>query len=139
LDPEAFRQGFLSWTQDLHTKTAGQIIAADSKMLRRGKMLRHSFDAASSKGLFTWSWMGQGASGLVRGQVKVDDKSHKIMARPLLPLLLKMLGLPIPVVTADAAGCQKTITAQVQEQKGDYVRALKIISRIECSGDCSTC
>jgi hypothetical protein len=37
LDPDLFSQCFQAWTQTLHTKTQGQVIALD------GKMLRHSF------------------------------------------------------------------------------------------------
>lgn len=63
-----------------------------------------------------------GSSGLVLGQVKVEAKSNEITA---LPVLLELLNLSGAVVTADAMGCQKTMAAQVQEQGGDYVLALK--------------
>ncbi len=63
-----------------------------------------------------------GSSGLVLGQVKVEDKSNAITA---LPVLLKMLDLSGAIVTVDAMGCQKAIAAQVTEQEGDYVLALK--------------
>jgi len=116
LDPDAFGQCFQAWTQTLHAQTAGQVIALD------GKMLRHSFDAASGKGAIYMVSAWAGASGLVLGQIKVDDKSNEITA---LPLLLKMLDLSGSIVTVDAMGCQKAIAAQVQEQGGDYVLALK--------------
>lgn len=116
LDPDAFGRCFRAWTQTLHTQTAGQIIALD------GKMLRHSFDTASGRGAIYMVSAWAGASGLVLGQVKVDDKSNEITA---LPLLLKMLDLCGSIVTVDAMGCQKTIAAQVREQEGDYVLALK--------------
>ena len=116
LDPDAFRQCFVAWTQALHTQTQGQIIALD------GKMLRHSFDAASGKGAIHMVSAWASGSGLVLGQVKVDDKSNEITA---LPRLLDMLEISGCIVTADAMGCQKSIVAQVQEQGGDYVLALK--------------
>lgn len=116
LDPETFGQCFRAWTQELHTKTAGQIIALD------GKMLRHSFDTASGKAAIYMVSAWAGASGLVLGQVKVEGKSNEITA---LPLLLTMLDLSGAVVTVDAMGCQKAIAAQVQKQGGDYVLALK--------------
>ena len=106
LGPDAFGQCFQAWTQALHTQTAGQIIALD------GKMLRHSFDTASGKAAIYMVSAWAGASGLVLGQVKVDDKSNEITA---LPLLLKMLDLSGAVVTVDAMGCQKAIAAQVRE------------------------
>lgn len=116
LDPEAFSQCFLSWTQELHQKTQGQVIALD------GKMLRHSFDTASGRGAIHMVSAWASGSGLVLGQVKVDDKSNEITA---LPRLLEMLDLSGAVVTADAMGCQKAIAAQIMEQGGDYMLALK--------------
>ena len=43
LDPHAFAQCFVAWTQAVKTHTKGQVIALD------GKQLRHSFDTASNK------------------------------------------------------------------------------------------
>ncbi len=116
LDPDLFIQCFQAWTQTLHTKTQGQVIALD------GKMLRHSFDTASGKAAIYMVSAWAGSSGLVLGQVKVEDKSNEITA---LPVLLKMLDLSGCIVTTDAMGCQKAIAAQVTEQEGDYVLALK--------------
>lgn len=116
LDPEAFGRCFCAWTQEMHTQTKGQVIALD------GKRLRHSFDKASGRGAIYMvsAWASQ--SRLVLGQVKVDQKSNEITA---LPRLLEMLDLSGSIVTTDAMGCQKKIAAQVQEQGGDYVLALK--------------
>ena len=116
LDPDAFGQCFRAWTQTLHAQAAGQVIALD------GKMLRHSFEAASGKAALSMVSAWAGANGLVLGQVKVEDKSNEITA---LPVLLRMLDLSGAVVTVDAMGCQKAIAAQVREQKADYVLALK--------------
>lgn len=116
LDPNAFGQCFQAWTQALHRQTQGQIIALD------GKMLRHSFDTASGKGAIHVVSAWASGSGLVLGQVKVDDKSNEITA---VPLLLEMLELAGCIVTTDAMGCQKAIASQVQEQGGEYVLALK--------------
>ena len=116
LDPAAFGQCFQSWTQDLHRQTAGQIIALD------GKTLRHSFDTASGKGAIHMVSAWASSSRLVLGQVKVDAKSNEITA---LPLLLEMLDLSGSIVTADAMGCQKAVAAQITQQGGDYVLALK--------------
>ncbi len=38
LDPAAFADFFLAWTQEMHTQTRGQVIALD------GKTRRHSFE-----------------------------------------------------------------------------------------------
>ncbi len=116
LDPTAFADCFLAWTQQMHTQTAGQVIALD------GKTLRHSFDTASGKGAIHMVSAWASDSRLVLGQVKVDAKSNEITA---LPVLLKMLDISGSVVTADAMGCQKAIAQQITEQGGDYVLALK--------------
>lgn len=42
-----------------------------------------------------------------------------------IPLLLESLNLKGNTVTIDAAGCQKSIVAQVTEKKGHYVLGLK--------------
>ncbi len=116
LDPAAFADCFLAWTQEMHTQTKGQVIALD------GKTLRHSFDTASGKGAIHMVSAWASDSRLVLGQVKVDAKSNEITA---LPLLLKMLDISGSIVTADAMGCQKAIAQQIREQEGDYVLALK--------------
>ena len=124
LDPDAFGQCFRAWAQELHAQTAGQTVALDGRqtVALDGKMLRHSFDAASGRAAIHMVSAWAGASGLVLGQVKVGDKSSEITA---LPLLLRMLDLSGCVATADAMGCQKAVAAQVREQGGDYVLALK--------------
>ena len=56
------------------------------------------------------------------GQCKVANKSNEITA---IPELLKLLELHGAVVTIDAMGCQRTIAAQIIDQKADYVFGLK--------------
>jgi predicted transposase YbfD/YdcC len=58
----------------------------------------------------------------VLGPVAVDDKSNEITA---IPVLLRLLDLAGCTVTIDAMGCQTAIAAQIVEQGGDYVLALK--------------
>jgi predicted transposase YbfD/YdcC len=59
---------------------------------------------------------------IVLGQRKVNDKSNEITA---IPELLRVLDLNGAVVIMDAMGCQTEIAAQIVEQHGDYVLALK--------------
>lgn len=56
------------------------------------------------------------------GQVAVEEKSNEITA---IPELLELLQLEGCIVTIDAMGTQRAIAAQIIEQKGDYVLALK--------------
>jgi len=47
---------------------------------------------------------------LVRGQVKVAEKSNEIVAIPKLPDLLAIEGV---IVTIDAMGCQRAIAQKI--------------------------
>lgn len=119
LDPEAFTAGFLRWTQAVAEESSGAglpVIAVD------GKTLRHSFDTASQQKAvhIVSAWASE--SRLVLAQTQVSEKSNEMTAVPALLCLLDIAGC---IVTADAMSCQKTIAAQIVEQKGDYVLALK--------------
>jgi predicted transposase YbfD/YdcC len=56
------------------------------------------------------------------GQVATDKKSNEINATPAL---LKLLDIKGVLITIDVKGCQTAIAAQIIQQKGDYVLALK--------------
>src|SRR5437870_9631015 len=60
--------------------------------------------------------------GLVVGQRKTDSKSNEITA---IPDLLHLLAIKGCIVTIDAMGCQTAIAAQIRDQGGDYLLALK--------------
>jgi predicted transposase YbfD/YdcC len=60
--------------------------------------------------------------GITLGQVATEEKSNEITA---IPQLLDVIDIENAIVTIDAAGCQKSIAAQVVDGKGDYVLALK--------------
>ena len=114
LDPEQFEACFLSWIKSLRLIT-GQV-AIDGKTLRRshdqtnGKKALHMVSAWASE------------CGLVLGQVATEEKSNEITA---IPELLKMLDLSGCLVTIDAMGGQTSIAAQIIEQGGDYLLAVK--------------
>ena len=59
---------------------------------------------------------------LVLAQIATDVKSNEITA---VPKLLAMLSLQGTIVTTDALNCQRAIAAQIVDQGGDYVLALK--------------
>jgi len=116
LDPKQFSTSLFQWTQAIQDATDGQLIAIDGKALRRsfakrtGKKMLHLVTAWSSD------------NGLTLGQVACEQKSNEITA---IPQLLIMLDLKGNTVTIDAMGCQTEIAAQIREQKGHYVLALK--------------
>jgi predicted transposase YbfD/YdcC len=115
LDPKPFQSCFMQFMRRFAEGLEG-VIAVD------GKSLRGSFDRATGKSplhmVHAWA-VGQ---RLLLGQVATDEKSNEITA---VPKLLAMLSLKGCIVTADAMNCQRTTCAQIVEQGGDYVIALK--------------
>jgi predicted transposase YbfD/YdcC len=116
LDPDAFERCFAAWIAALAGSSKGKLIAID------GKSLRHSFDRASAKASIHMVSAWGAANGLCFGQLATDAKSNEITA---IPKLLKLLDLDGATVTIDAMGCQTAIAAQIAEQGGDYLLALK--------------
>ena len=115
IDPEAFQSAFAEWTQAISGAIAG-VIAID------GKTLRHSYDRGGGKGAIVVVSAWADRNHLVLGQRKVSEKSNEITA---IPALLEMLVLEGCIVTIDAMGAQTAIAAQIVDQKGDYILALK--------------
>lgn len=115
LDPKVFGECFISWAHSLND-TVPELISID------GKTLRRSFDKASNKSAIHVVSAFASEARMVLGQVKVDDKTNEITA---IPALLHLLAVKGAIITIDAMGCQKEITAKIQEKKADYVLALK--------------
>ena len=116
LDPQTFRESFLSWVQAVFTVTSGQVIAID------GKQLRGSGDKTLGKKAISMVSAWATANHLVLGQVKVKTKSNEITA---IPALLAILDLTNCIITIDAIGCQTEIAQQVIDQGGDYLLSVK--------------
>jgi len=114
LDPKAFLDCFLGWTQSLRQAVAQEIVALD------GKALRRALNGNGSVKYVVSAWAED--NGLVLGQLKVADKSNEITA---LPELLRVLELAGCIVTVDAMGTQKKIAKEIVEADADYVLALK--------------
>lgn len=114
LDPKAFLDCFLGWTQALRQAVPQEIVALDGKALRRALAKDQSVQYIVS------AWAE--SNGLVLGQLKVADKSNEITA---VPELLRVLELSGCIVTLDAMGCQKKIAREIVEADADYVLALK--------------
>jgi predicted transposase YbfD/YdcC len=116
LDPEAFAQAFLTWTQAIRTVLAAEVIAID------GKLLRRSHDKGLGKGAIDMVSAWATANHLVLGQHKTAEKSNEITA---MPELLRVLDVAGCIVTIDAMGCQTKIVEAIVERGGDYVIAVK--------------
>ncbi len=116
IDPEQFRQSFLSWVQAVFQVTEGQVIAVD------GKQLRRSHDKSSGKRAIRMVSAWATENRLVLGQRKVGNRRSEITA---IPKLLELLDLRGCIVTIDAIGTQTKIAAQIIDQGADYVLPVK--------------
>lgn len=115
LDPDQFRTAFQRFMAAFSEACQG-VIAID------GKVLRRSFDLASSKSALHMVSAWGCEQRMVLGQIATDEKSNEITA---VPKLLKMLSLKNTIVTVDALNCQRDIARQIVDQGGDYALALK--------------
>ena len=114
IDPRAFLDCFIRWTQTLRQRLGAEVVALDGKALRRAR----NEDAGLPYIVSAWAT----ENGLALGQVKVNDKSNEITA---IPELLRVLDLAGCIVTIDAMGCQKKIVQEIVKQGADYVLSLK--------------
>jgi predicted transposase YbfD/YdcC len=115
LDAEAFQRCFVAWVAAL-TGAPADVIAID------GKTLRRSYQKKGAKAPIHMVSAFAARQRLVLGQVKVAEKSNEIIA---IPKLLDMMAIEGAIVTIDAMGCQRDITAKILDKKADYVLALK--------------
>jgi predicted transposase YbfD/YdcC len=115
LDPEQFQAAFQRFMAKFSGSCQG-VVAID------GKVLRRSFDRASSKSALHMVSAWGCEQRLVLAQIATDAKSNEITA---VPKLLAMLSLKGTIVTTDALNCQRAIAEQVVDQGGDYALALK--------------
>lgn len=116
LNPNQFATAFQTWMADAAKLTEGAVIPID------GKTLRRSLSKAGDQSAIHMVSAFAAENGVVLGQVKTEEKSNEITA---IPELLKLLTLKGCLVTIDAMGCQKTIAAQIHQQGGDYLLAVK--------------
>jgi predicted transposase YbfD/YdcC len=138
LDPQAFSQCFLQWTQELaqrrlpelqshqdtgHQDTGAAQHPADPKTIHLdGKVNRHTFNRTTGCSAINMvsAWCAQ--SRLVLGQYKVHGKSNEITA---IPQLLAMLDIRDCTITIDAIGTQVEIAQQIIAQGGHYILRAK--------------
>lgn len=115
LNPDAFELCFRHWVKAVAGAITG-VLAID------GKTPRGSVDRANGVSAVHLVSAWATANRTVFGQVATKEKSTEITA---IPALLKRLDLRGLIVTIDAMGCQKEIAAQIVEQGGDDLLAVK--------------
>jgi len=123
LEPKVFKECFIAWVKSLQqniTRDASvqtkQCVAID------GKSIRRSYDTASETSSIHMVAAWASESGLVLGQVKVNEKSNELTA---IPQLLELIDLKGAVVTIDAMGCQKNIAKKIIDTGAHYILAVK--------------
>jgi predicted transposase YbfD/YdcC len=117
LDPQRFHACFLAWTKAVAALTQGALVSLD------GKTVKASFDRATAASpLHMLSAWCSHNGGLVVGQLKTESKANAITA---IPALLRVLAIKGGLVTIDAMGCHTPIAAQILDQGGDDLFALK--------------
>jgi predicted transposase YbfD/YdcC len=114
LNPVAFQHAFTSWINSICDSLGLCHLAVDGKTVRGSR----GPDGTCLHLVSAWSAQQR----LTLAQVAVDDKSNEITA---IPELLSMLHLQGALVSIDALGCQKAIAAQIRDQEGDYLLAVK--------------
>jgi predicted transposase YbfD/YdcC len=123
LSPALFQRCFSAWLDGLSLAEDDDDPSRGKRHVAvDGKTLRRSHDRKNSLGPLHVVSAWASDRGVTLGQVATDEKSNEITA---IPQLLEILDLEEAIVTIDAAGCQKTIAAQIVQQGGDYVLALK--------------
>ena len=104
------------FTNSLSHLANGEIISFDGKCLRGSKDKRLGKVGVYMMG----AWASQ--NKLLLGQLKVDEKTNKII---VVSQLLEILSIKGCVVTADALNCQKAIAEKIIEKEADYILAVK--------------
>ena len=115
LDAKVFAECFGRWMTELSETLGLKHIAIDGKSLRGAK--GNTFSGCVH---LVSAWATE--QGLILGQESVAERSHEIVA---IPVLLKTLHLKGALVTIDAAGCQTEIVNTIREGGGDYLLAVK--------------
>lgn len=114
IDPKEFETSFISWIKAANRLTQGTIVSIDGKSIcGSGSDEQRPIHMVSA-------WANE--NKLVLGQIKTDEKSNEITA---IPALLELLELKGCIVTIDAMGCQRDISAKIAEKQADYVFGLK--------------
>lgn len=112
LDAAAFNAAFLNWVRQLLPAPVAAQVCIDGQTLRgSGPQALHVVSALAR------------AEGLCLAQVATAGKGRELAAIPDVLALLDLSGGAL--VSLDALGCQPAIAAQIQQQGGHYLLALK--------------
>lgn len=117
ISPTQFLNCFMGWVESLSDRLKIKQIPIDGKAMRGSK---RKTSAGRRTAHIVSAWASE--NGVTLAQVRTDEKSNEITA---IPELLALLDVSGALVSIDAMGCQKDIAAQIVQQKGDYLLAVK--------------
>jgi predicted transposase YbfD/YdcC len=109
---ECFREWVLSFIEN---KKIQGVVNLDGKTIRGAK----AYGKKSPIHMVS-AWSCE--SNVVLGQLRVNEKSNEITAKPKL---LEILDIEDCIITIDAMGCQTEIAESIIDKKCDYVLAVK--------------
>lgn len=109
-----------AFEQVVATYFKGQV-QTDEALALDGKALRGTIEAGQTRGQHLLAAYAS-QTGLVVGQMTVDQKANEIV---VAPELLKTLPLEGRVITGDAMFAQHTLSVQIVQAHGDYLWIIK--------------
>lgn len=114
IKPEQLEKCFVNWVKSANSLSKNEIISID------GKTICGSRDDNYSVIHMISAWANK--TGIVLGQMRVDEKSNEI---PAVPQLLDFIDVQNCTITSDAMSCQKKTVQKIREKNCDYAICLK--------------
>lgn len=114
IKPDQLEKCFRNWVKSAFKTEKHEIISLDGKTICGSRDDNYSFIHVVS------AWANK--TGIVLGQMRVDEKSNEITA---VPQLLDLIEAENCVFTSDAMSCQKKTVEKIISKHCDYVICLK--------------
>ena len=114
IQPEQLEKCFVNWAKSVNDISENEIVSID------GKTICGSRDDNYSVIHMISAWANK--TGIVLGQMRVDEKSNEI---PAVPQLLDFIDVQNCTITSDAMSCQKKTVQKIREKNCDYAICLK--------------
>src|SRR3954454_6008670 len=121
LKPAAFQACYVNRLDSLRARAAAASGVDRPVLAIDGKTARRSHDRKTGLGALHSVSVWASEYGLSLGQVACAEKSNEITA---IPEVLRLVDLKGAIITIDAMGAQKAITAQIIAGEAIYVLAL---------------
>lgn len=114
IKPEQLEKCFRNWVEAEYQISENEIISLDGKTIRGSRDDNYNYIHMIS------AWANK--TGIILGQMHVDEKSNEI---PAVPKLLDLIEVENCVFTSDAMSCQKKTVKKIISKHCDYVICLK--------------